>query len=136
MCGYRQGFCSQQALLPLIENWKKVLDKQGFGETDWTDLSKASDTIKHDLFIAKLYVYGFDKESLKRLHIYSSNRRHRTKINKQFSSRQKLIHGVPPGYVLAPPLSNIYLNNLLYLAKFTNICNLQTMQPFMHIIKI
>ena len=31
LCGYRKGFSSQLALLSLIENWKKVLEKKGFG---------------------------------------------------------------------------------------------------------
>ena len=60
--GYRKGFSSQQALLSLIENWKKVLDKKGIGGAVLMDLSKAFDTIKHDLLIAKLYAYGFNKE--------------------------------------------------------------------------
>ena len=44
------------------------------------DLSKAFDAIKHDLLIAKLYVYDFQKESLKHLHNYLNNIWHRTKI--------------------------------------------------------
>ena len=91
MCGYRKGFSSQQALLSLTENWKKVLDKKGFREAVLMDLSKASDTIKHDFLIAKLYAYGFNKESPKLLHNYLSNRWHRTKINRHFSSWQELI---------------------------------------------
>ena len=47
------------------------------------DVSKAFDTIKHDLLIAKPYAYFFYKESLKLLHNYLSNRWHRTKTNKQ-----------------------------------------------------
>ena len=89
--GYIKGFSSQQAL----ENWKRVLDKKGFGGAVLMDLSKAFDTIKHDLLIAKLYAYGFSKESLKLLHSYLSNRWHKTKISKQFSSWQELIQGVP-----------------------------------------
>ena len=38
------------------------------------DLSKVFDTIKHDLLLAKLYAYGFNKESVKLLHNYLSNR--------------------------------------------------------------
>ena len=74
LCGYRKGFNSHQALLSLIENWKKVLDKKGFRGTVLMDLYKAFDTIKHDLLIAKLYAYGFNKDSLKLLHNYLSNR--------------------------------------------------------------
>ena len=86
LCGYRKGFSSQQALMSLIENWKRVLDKKGFGGAVLMDLSKAFDTIKHDLLIAKLYAYGFSKKSLKLLDSYLSNRWHRTKIN-------NLVHG-------------------------------------------
>ena len=28
-CGYRKGFSAQFALISLIENWKKILDKNG-----------------------------------------------------------------------------------------------------------
>ena len=46
LCGYRKDCSSQQALLSLIENWKRVLHKKGFGGGVSMDLSKAFDTIK------------------------------------------------------------------------------------------
>ena len=53
---------------------KKVLDKKGFVGAALMDLYKAFDTIKHDLPIAKLYSYGFNKESIKLLHSHLSSR--------------------------------------------------------------
>ena len=44
LCGYRKGFSSQQALLLLIQNWKKVLDEKGPGGAVSMGLSKAFDT--------------------------------------------------------------------------------------------
>ena len=70
LCGYRKGFSTQQALLSLIEKWKIVLDSKGYGGAVLMDLSKAIDTINHNLLIAKLHAYGFSKESLKLIKSY------------------------------------------------------------------
>ena len=85
-CGYRKDFSTQVALLSLTEKWKKVLDYEGLGGAVLMDLSKAFDVINHDLLTAKLHAYGFDKNSLKLLFSYLSNRWQRRKIKQNFSS--------------------------------------------------
>ena len=61
LCGYRKGFNTQYALLAMIEKWKKCLDGDGgFAGAILMDLSKAFDTLNHDLLIAKLEAYGFE----------------------------------------------------------------------------
>ena len=75
-------------LISLIERWRKSLDNKGYGGAVLMDLSKAFDTLNHDLLIAKLHAYGFDIKTLKLLHSYLTKRWQRTKINSSF-----LVHG-------------------------------------------
>ena len=71
-------------------NWSKAgeksLDSRGHSEAVLMDLSKLFDTINHELLIAKLHAYGFNKESLELILDYLSNKWERTKIGDNFRS--------------------------------------------------
>ena len=64
-CGFGRGYNAQHCLITLIGKWKKSVDNGGAFGTLFTDLSKAFNCLSHELLIAKLDAYGFDKDTLK-----------------------------------------------------------------------
>ena len=56
---YRKSYSTNHILIDFNENWKKSLDEKKFVGAVLMDLSKAFDSIPHDLIIAKMYAYGF-----------------------------------------------------------------------------
>ena len=78
-------------MVSLIEKWKKSVDNGGAFGALLTDLSKAFDCLPHELLIAKLDAYGFDKSSLKLVHSYLSNRKQR--VNDRYSSWSEILFG-------------------------------------------
>ena len=85
LCGFREAHSSQHALFKLLQAWQEELDKSGFVETILMDLSKAYDTLPHDLLVAKFEAYGFDKNGLNLIHNYLTNRKQRTKASSFYS---------------------------------------------------
>ena len=49
----------------LLAKWKQSLDNHGYAGAVTMDLSKAFDTINHELLIAKLHAYGLTKPAFK-----------------------------------------------------------------------
>ena len=60
----------------MLEKWRNILDNKGYSETILVDLSKAFDTINHELLLAKLHAYGFSEQALLILSSYLKSDSH------------------------------------------------------------
>ena len=104
-CG--KGFNAQDCLITMIEKWRSSVDGSGQAGALLTDLSKTFDCIDHELLIAKLYAYGFDRNSLYFINSYLKGRKQRIKINSSYSTFTEILFGVPQGSILELLLFNI-----------------------------
>ena len=100
LCGFRKCHSTQHCLLFMLENLRRYLDKGFKTGILLTDLSKAFDSISHDLLLTKLDAYGFTKNSLNLINDYLTGRRQRTKISDRFSSWRDIICCLPQRSIL------------------------------------
>jgi len=78
------------------------------------DLSKAFDSIDHEILINKLIHYGFLKE-ITFFKSYLKDRAHYVQINKERSTTLSIERGVIQGSCLSPLLYSLYCNDLSFL---------------------
>ena len=62
------------------------------------DLSKAFDTLNHDLLTAKLEAYSFSAKSLSYIHSYVNKRLQKTNVTCDFNLWKEIFSGVPLVY--------------------------------------
>ena len=68
LTGFRKSHGTQHSLLTMLEKWKRGIDNGSYISALFMDLSKAFDTINHDLMLAKLKAYGFSTDALNFMH--------------------------------------------------------------------
>ena len=107
----------------MIEKWRKALDNGKLAGALLTDLFKAFDCLNHNLMIAKLHAYGFDHNSLTYVYSYLSGRKQRSKVNNSLSSWAPIKTRVPQGSILGSLFSNLFINDIFFFIKETELTN-------------
>ena len=113
-CGFCRGYNVQHCLIALIEKCEKSVDNGGAFGLLLTDLSKALDCFSHELLIAKLDAYGFDKKSLILVHCYLSNCKQRVKFTFFSVLGVRFYLRVPQGLIPEPLLFNTFICDMFY----------------------
>ena len=71
--GFRAGYSVEHAILEPIDEVSNAFDNNNFVLGVFIDLSKAFDTLDHNILLEKLSIYGVKGNNLKWFHSYLSN---------------------------------------------------------------
>ena len=117
MTGFRKPHGTQHLLVTILEKWKKAVDKGECVSALFMDLSKAFDTINHDLLLAKLKTYGFSLNAVKLMRSYLKNRKQQVQINNKSSSENR------QGSIDGSLLFNLFINDLIFFIQYCTLSN-------------
>ena len=123
LTGFRKKHNTQYALLRMIENWKTQLNKRKKIGVIIMDLSKAFDTLNHNLLVAKFKAYSLNLNAASFIKSYVTNRYQRCKIGDSLSKWERFIAGAPQGSILGHLLFNIFLNDSFQYIENSHLCN-------------
>ena len=117
LTSFQKNHNTQNSLLRMIESWKFRLSNRSKVGVIIMDLSKAFDSLNHELLLTKFKAYGLDSNSATFMKSYLTKRLQRCKINNSFSEWGKVLIGVPQGSILGPLVFNIFLNDIFSISS-------------------
>ena len=104
-------------VVDFINDVSKVIDDDMNTVGIFMDLSKAFDTIDHNILLAKLYHYGFRGVSQKWFENYLTSRKQFVSYYSGKAGNEDVQCGVPQGSILGPLLFIMYMNDICYTLK-------------------
>lgn len=110
--GFRKNRSTDYAAIELIDIISQTLDNKKKSLGIFMDLSKAFDTLNHEILLKKLVFYGFTENSIKLLKSYLTNRKQYVAWQEVESENLTINTGIPQGSILGPLLFIIYINDL------------------------
>ena len=110
--GFKKSVSTEMALCNVYEDLIKNSENDKITCSVFLDISKAFDSVDHEILLSKLQFYGVRGLPLELLRSYLNDRYQCTMVDGETSDFLPISCGVPQGSVLAPFLFSIFTNDL------------------------
>ncbi len=116
--GFRNEHSTEFAAMEIVDRIMTEMDKNETPINIYLDLSKAFDTLDHQILLKKMEHYGVRDTSFNLFQNYLTNRKQYVEYDDIKSNMLEISTGVPQGSILGPLLFIIYINDM---SKVSNI---------------